>query len=114
MWTRNVLIVAAAGALAATPLLAQQKTAAPRTVATAVRDTVQTRRVAHRAASVPSTKADTTTKSHKSASAATATTKTAHAKHSRKHTAKHGTKSGAKSSTKSDTTGTRKPSSAKP
>ena len=111
MWTRNVLIVAAAGALAATPLLAQQKTAAPRTVATAVRDTVQTRRVAHRAASVPSTKADTTTKSHKSA---TATTKTAHAKHSRKHTAKHGTKSGAKSSTKSDTTGTRKPSSAKP
>lgn len=40
MWSRNILILAAASTLSATPLLAQQHSQQPsKTVATAVRDT---------------------------------------------------------------------------
>ena len=115
MWTRNVLIVAALGALSATPLLAQQKTvAAPRTVATAVRDTVQSRHVRHaatkaRSVKAPATKADTT-KALTTASRATASTSKAHAKHTAKHTAKRSTKHGMKRDSASVLT----PSPAKP
>lgn len=94
MWTRNILIAAAASVLAATPVLAQQKTVpASRAAATATRDTTQAKRAQHRSVKAHAVKADTAaTKTVASARQSADSTAKHHAKkhvrHSTKHTAK--------------------------
>jgi len=89
MKTRNILIAAAISVLAATPMLAQQKTVpASRTVATVARDTTAR---AHRSLKARTMKADSTTKKT-TVAAVPSTDSTKTAKHHAKKHVRHSTK----------------------